>query len=658
MLTWYSASHSSGHYRLVKGYDDNMGAFIVHDPWYDSPFYGPDVLFEQDFFVADLWAYSNGWAMIASPWILTPDIATGITDGDTFTVDLSILYPGPEPFQGQCVGSSCTATLSLPPGLTLNGGSAEQTISDLYSGDSVAVSWSVIASGGSGEHDISFGSQGIITASSYSYTTYSDSIGGHAGATIEVASRQLTGWGAEVRLTDDVASSLTCFPGGRAIVMENDCTAHIVWAETRDGNSEIYYRARTGDTWGAETRLTNDTCFSDSPALAVDEAGDVHVAWVDTRNDNMEIYYKCLSDTGWSVDERITNTTQPDRGPSIAAGGGGVYIAWDRAYSSSAKLYEVFFSALSDTGWSTPETPDNASVMESYRPSLAWGSDNLLHIVYEREAGIPEHEKIRHRSWDGVSWSSAAVLANDSSYSRNPVIAAGSDSTLHVVWQDGENIGGDIFYALYDGSAWQTTEHLVTGTDEATTPTVAADNDGHVHVAWTDHRYGQTEIFLINYDGVGWGDESRLSTGNGSSILPALSTNRSGVTCALWTDLRDGNAEIYFRCKDIDTRVSGGESYTPASPGPALLSPMRPAPFRSETRFSFTLPRGGDVHVAVYDLAGRRVRMIAEGHYSAGLHDALWDGRNGAGRDVANGIYFVRCDTPHGSDVRRVVRLR
>jgi len=654
---WWDPGHTAGHYRVLKGYDDNLDVFIVHDPWYTAPFWGPNVLFDQTYFVTDLWDYSYRWGMIARPWVLAPGVPASVSEGDTFTVDLGVLYPGPYPFAGQYLCTGCAATIHLPAGFTLAGGSLSQTLPNLDSGDSVGVSWDVIAVGPPGDWQVSFQAQGILSASSYSYPAYSDSIGGRACETVVVGPGALANWEGEVRLTDDPASSGTAFPGGRAMVLEADGTVHVVWADTRDGNSEIYYRARASDLWQPETRLTTDPAFSDAPSIALGEDGRLHVAWVDTRDDNQEIYYKCWDpSSGWSADERVTTLARVDCNPSIAAGGGGVYLAWEHSVSSDQFL-AVYFSQRTDTGWTEPYDPDAAVYRESYKPSLAWGTDGLLHLVYERESATLEMDKIRHTSWDGEGWSPVTVLSTDVSFSRGPVVAAGGGSTLHVVWQDGENVGGDIFYAFYDGAAWQPTEAIVTGGFEAGTPSVAVDGSGCVHVVWADGRHGDPEIYLVSSDGRGWGDEVRLSYGLGASIVPTVASNSLGEVCVVWTDLRHGNSEVYFRSTAPVADVAA-DAVVPAFDGPVRLSAPYPVPFTHETRLTFSLSEASDLVLEVFDVQGRRVRTLARGPHGPGDHSLTWDGRSAGGDRVAPGLYFVRCRTARGQDVRPVVLVR
>ena len=94
------------------------------------------------------------------------------------------------------------------------------------------------------------------------------------------------------------------------------------------------------------------------------------------------------------------------------------------------------------------------------------------------------------------------------------------------------------------------------------------------------------------------------------------------------------------------------------TPGRVRLFPSVPNPFSPRTALEFTLPSSGIVHLAVYDVAGRRVTSLIDGRTDAGAHRALWDGTDAAGHPVASGIYFVRLEACGQTRQRKIVLLR
>jgi flagellar hook assembly protein FlgD len=62
------------------------------------------------------------------------------------------------------------------------------------------------------------------------------------------------------------------------------------------------------------------------------------------------------------------------------------------------------------------------------------------------------------------------------------------------------------------------------------------------------------------------------------------------------------------------------------------------------------------VQVAVYDVAGRKVRTLADRVFSPGEHTLTWDGTDDDGRGVARGVYFVRSSTQ--KDASRIIVLQ
>lgn len=99
-----------------------------------------------------------------------------------------------------------------------------------------------------------------------------------------------------------------------------------------------------------------------------------------------------------------------------------------------------------------------------------------------------------------------------------------------------------------------------------------------------------------------------------------------------------------------------------AAPVMRTLALSAPAPNPSGGRFSldFALPAdapGASFDLAVYDLAGRRVRTIDGGPVRAGRHTASLDARESDGRRLDPGVYFVRL-TLGDRRVSRVLVIR
>ena len=53
------------------------------------------------------------------------------------------------------------------------------------------------------------------------------------------------------------------------------------------------------------------------------------------------------------------------------------------------------------------------------------------------------------------------------------------------------------------------------------------------------------------------------------------------------------------------------------------------------------LVRADRVEARVYDVAGRRVRALADREFTAGEHSLVWDGTDDHGQRLARGVYFT-----------------
>ena len=93
-------------------------------------------------------------------------------------------------------------------------------------------------------------------------------------------------------------------------------------------------------------------------------------------------------------------------------------------------------------------------------------------------------------------------------------------------------------------------------------------------------------------------------------------------------------------------------------PADLTLEQNYPNPFNSETVIRYSLPEAGMVTVRVYDIAGQPIRNLVVQHRPAGDYRAVWDGRDQAGRQVANGVYLCVLRTGEFRAVHKMVLMK
>jgi hypothetical protein len=174
-------------------------------------------------------------------------------------------------------------------------------------------------------------------------------------------------------------------------------------------------------------------------------------------------------------------------------------------------------------------------------------------------------------------------------------------------------------------------------------------------------------------DGTPPGDGERVQVGPAGSAAPpgtqvrfAVPSEWTGVTVTWW----DGSA---WRPVMLSA-WSPGSATVPAAnfgwyrlsaastarvvPRPALaVSAAAPNPFAGATRIAFVLSAETRVRAEIFDVTGRRVRILADRIFPAGDHALGWDGGDDAGRSAPAGVFFVRVVTGETRAAQRIVRV-
>ncbi|KPL05541.1 MAG: hypothetical protein AMJ73_00340 [candidate division Zixibacteria bacterium SM1_73] len=107
--------------------------------------------------------------------------------------------------------------------------------------------------------------------------------------------------------------------------------------------------------------------------------------------------------------------------------------------------------------------------------------------------------------------------------------------------------------------------------------------------------------------------------------------------------------------RDIHVKEEGESG---ADPSAFTLSQNYPNPFNQATNIDFTLAKSGFVSLIIYDILGRKVRILVFEHVSSGYKSVLWDGKNDSGEDVASGVYCYQIGVENFRETKKLVLLK
>ena len=162
---------------------------------------------------------------------------------------------------------------------------------------------------------------------------------------------------------------------------------------------------------------------------------------------------------------------------------------------------------------------------------------------------------------------------------------------------------------------------------------------GEVDIFLNDQKYGSIPA---NWDWKRWYlrlDRTDLRSGQNTIEFRNLSNQNRTSSFARW------------QLKDVDVTSRRPANAKPVA-GPQLLSELPdglasglgdpfPTPFNAEVTIPFTIAAASPVRLAVYNLMGQQVRVLADGWVDAGVHRVRWDGRTVAGIEAASGVYWA-----------------
>lgn len=175
--------------------------------------------------------------------------------------------------------------------------------------------------------------------------------------------------------------------------------------------------------------------------------------------------------------------------------------------------------------------------------------------------------------------------------------------------------------------------------------------------------------FLLSYtSGTGYLDDEEFGIALHGKILDAgLATEP-----VLWQDVvfeaiddlgyQTGRWQMLQKVSSVgpliyvqDGTVSGASDPGPLTRALSVSPTRNPIARSGHARLELTLPEADRVSVEVFAVDGSRVATVLDREMSEGKHTLDWFGRDGQGRRVGAGVYFVTATVGHSRDTTKII---
>jgi hypothetical protein len=204
----------------------------------------------------------------------------------------------------------------------------------------------------------------------------------------------------------------------------------------------------------------------------------------------------------------------------------------------------------------------------------------------------------------------------------------------------------------------------ITYGDECTVGIENQDASDGLQVTYNaEHIENGMAILLSAGSLVPWLDYTPLAgtVGPGETVMADVLFDATGL------GLGDFAAVLSFLSNDVSVTqldmpvtLTVSDDTTPVEETPLAFrfAGAAPNPFNPATTLRFSLPAAGHAELKLYDVQGRLVRSLIDGHLAAGPGEVRWDGRDQRGRQVASGTYFARLMAAGHTSVKSLVLVK
>lgn len=258
----------------------------------------------------------------------------------------------------------------------------------------------------------------------------------------------------------------------------------------------------------------------------------------------------------------------------------------------------------------------------------------VLHFVFPNPPDIPAYQLYKYEN-DMWQFEEVVPLGDEDSFTREMVVDARSNLWIST-WGEG--------LLKYDGETF-------TVFNTANSP-IPSDTVEALALEQGETIWASTPEGLVKFDGSAWNVYDLGHLNLPPHFIYTLSIDSygnkwMGMRCDFSFGTPCRNDVLVFREGGVVNLDADDWSEIPQ---PHLSLNNFPNPFHSSTQITYDLPHPGHTTLAVYDLLGREVAVLADYWHTAGTHEITFHVD-----DLASGVYLVRLQTEVTQNLKTII---
>lgn len=367
-----------------------------------------------------------------------------------------------------------------------------------------------------------------------------------------------------------------------SIVTDSNGRVHIVWMDGEEGihseTTNLVHSYWNGDVWSAPATIATGN-YHELPSLAADTSGNVYLVWnADTNPDAWQIYYSKYNGTSWSSALAISGANPSDTAwdAKIAIDSSGnpnvAYTFIPAGVGCNCRY--IYYTNYNGASWSAPVSLSQAGALDYY-PAIAADSTGKVHVVWRNvgPAAINPYQ-IRHRVWNGSSWSSETSISNIfiENQESTPRIAVDKNNNAHVVWQEGDIRLGplSVMYSKWSGTSWSSPFTVSSTSNQnifgVASVTVIPSSLSDVLVGWIDKSTTPLKVDFRKYNAATdtWETERTNNINQTSADFPSAAMDKWDNVHVAWAEKNasTNKYEIFYDAIPLAVNVIGSSGGT------------------------------------------------------------------------------------------------